>query len=83
MGFELDNVDLTWIAEALGNDDGPESAGLLLRFAEHPSPLVREGAIYGLANRMNDIPFARQTIANLLDDESEGVREAAKEALRS
>ncbi len=78
----LDDVDLTWIAEALGNDDGPESAGILLRLAAHPSPLVREGAVYGLAMRITSIPFARQTLSGLLDDPSEGVREAAREALQ-
>ncbi|MGN6109036.1 MAG: HEAT repeat domain-containing protein [Kofleriaceae bacterium] len=83
-GNRLAFHDLTFAAEAAGKiaqaDD--EVVHVLLPLLEHRSPLVREGAIYGLS------PFAtsRQWVMMRLEciaakDPSPGVREAAREAL--
>ncbi|MBO6936458.1 MAG: HEAT repeat domain-containing protein [Deltaproteobacteria bacterium] len=53
---------------------------VLTRLLEHPSPVVREGAVYGLGFHLS--PAVRQTLERLShEDPSDGVREAAEEVL--
>ena len=72
---------LTYAAEALGAaDETPLVANALLPLLKHPSPLVREGAIYGLARHQTDL--VRRRLAEVVrDDPSPAVREAARESL--
>ena len=72
---------LTYAAEWAGKlVDSTSVRRTLLPLLQHKSPLVREGAIYGLARHMND--EIRQLIVNLAkDDSSEGVRDVAQSLL--
>lgn len=73
--------DLTFVAEALGRS----KMGGLVRHAlkpllTHPSPVVREGAIYGLQKHIDD--EVRAVLESVLaEDESRAVRMAAEDAL--
>lgn len=72
---------LTYVAEALGRVDDPRSLAKLVRLVRHSSPVVREGAAYGLERHRH-----RQGVTDLLYalvwlDESQGVQRAASEAL--
>jgi HEAT repeat protein len=77
----LADSDLTFAAEELGAHDSPRVRAVLLRLLEHPSAVVREGAIYGLArgDLTDDIAAALTKLAKL--DTSDGVRSAAIGAL--
>lgn len=73
--------DLTFAAEAAGKvADSTLVVRPLFLLLNHPSPLVREGAVYGLSNHLSE-----QVIERLREvaerDPSPGVREAAGEAL--
>ena len=79
---ELRPEDLTFAAEACKKiADQTAVRNLLLPLLHHPSPVVREGALYGLfadrdpATRLRVIEVARS-------DRSPGVRDAADEWLR-
>jgi hypothetical protein len=64
---------LTFAAE---NSDEGESLIVLL---DHPSPVVREGALYGLA-KLNPTPLLREAVARHTQphfEASEGVRAVA------
>ncbi len=83
-GGMLPDYELTYAAEALGRVQDARcrcmAAALLLRAARHTSPLVREGAAYGLAQHLWS---GRVEIAlrRLQTDVSEGVRAAATDGL--
>jgi hypothetical protein len=75
---------LTYIAEALGyKHNDSKILYTLLGFLWHPSPVVREGAIYGLRNYKNFRTV--QDVIGLLSefDPSPGVKAAAKEWLEN
>lgn len=46
----LQPSELTLAAEALGRIASPEAETVLTRLLDHPSAVVREGAIYGLSH---------------------------------
>jgi HEAT repeat protein len=55
---------------------------VLLDLLNHPSPLVREGAVYGLvAHEEGDVSAALRALAE--QDPSPGVRTAARDALEA
>ena len=74
--------DLTFAAEALGGlSDAPRAIHHLLILAKHTSPIVREGAVYGMSRFAGESAVAvtlRELAAN---DPSPGIRQAASEAL--
>ncbi len=73
---------LTYAAEVLGRDVGDNDLVVqaLLPLLNHPSHLVREGAVLGLSYHLTDVvrEFLRLTAES---DPSRGVRETAREAL--
>ena len=75
---------LTFAAEALGDHaepNDPNTVKLLLKLVEHASPVVREGAIYGLEPHLASAGVV-EALRNLrLHDDSPGVREAASSVL--
>lgn len=78
LGEPHQNSELTFAAEAAGKI----LDAALIRLLDHPSALVREGAVYGLAELVND--EVRAALENTRkNDASPGVREAAEEALTS
>lgn len=80
---DLRPSDLTHAAEIAGRiPDSDLVRPALVRLLNHASPLVREGAIYGL------VPHWSAEVATQLqlmsgDDPSPGVREAASEVLEN
>lgn len=78
----LQPTALTFAAEALGTaEDSTLVVDCLLSLLEHPSSVVREGAIYGLTDHL-DYPGVRTRLqAVVQDDPQQGVRRAASEAL--
>lgn len=73
---------LTYAAEALGLiSDADLAARTLLPLLKHPTPVVREGAVYGLTRLpdRSDVKMALDETA--AHDPSPGVREAAGESL--
>lgn len=79
----LEVTDLTFAAEIAG--DIPDSnlvRPILLRLLGHSSPLVREGAVYGLRHHLNQETYDRLTQL-MKSDPSPGVREAAAEAIEN
>jgi HEAT repeats len=71
---------LTFAAETAGSSDSNRVAPLLLELLHHDSPLVREGAIYGLRAHSKDAGVRGQFQRLLESDPVEGVRDAALEA---
>lgn len=73
--------DLTFAAEIVGRIPQPELiVPVLTRLLDHSSPLIREGAVYGLSNHMSDT--VRATLRRVVEgDASPGVREAAQSVL--
>ena len=80
-GQRLEISDLTFAAEALGRCElGWLVRHTLLPLLTHASPVVREGAIYGLQKHLD--ADARTTMGTLSDsDPSPAVRLAARDAL--
>lgn len=78
----LEPASLTYAAEALGElADSAVAVPCLLPLLDHPSSVVREGAIYGLERHLK-APGVEPKLRELAEkDPQEGVREAAKEAL--
>lgn len=78
---KLRPADLTFAAEALGRSpDAQLVQRTLLPLLRHPSPLVREGAIYGLAHCLDDA--VRHAILQMAQsDPSPGVRASAVDLL--
>ena len=73
--------DLTFAAEAAGRIRSQASVEALLGLLKHHSPLVREGAVYGLSTIV-DRDWVRMHLEYLAKhDPVSGVREAAAEAL--
>jgi len=75
------SADLTFAAEAAGRiPDSDRVKKALLPLLKHPSAVVREGAIYGLARHLDkQIATALEKLA--YEDDSPGVREAALELI--
>jgi HEAT repeat protein len=71
---------LTFLAEGAGNDPRPTTVAWLVALLRHPSPVVREGAVLGLAKV--DTPEARRALEHHTD-KSPGVRAVAKEMLET
>jgi HEAT repeats len=78
-GGGLDRADLSFAAEALGGAQDVERAVTeLLKLVRHPSPPVREGAVYGLGKLAGRVDRARNALREIArGDEDQGVREAA------
>lgn len=84
-----DEIQLSFLAEDLGNHQCEWAIPYLLRLAEHNSAIVREGVVIGLqgfitiypdtGNKTN--PDVHSTLVKLTQDESPGVSKAAFEAL--
>lgn len=71
---------LSLAAEALGEVDSPRTKSVLMQLLAHEAPVVREGAIYGMANLgITDLKQVLRAIAD--NDQSPGVRAAALELL--
>lgn len=78
--MKLQPSDLTFRAEKLGKRHPPPLRWLAI-LTGHASPLVREGAIYGLAPHV-DVPHVRLVLGALArTDPNRRVRDAALEAL--
>jgi HEAT repeat protein len=76
---ELPTWELSFAAEVAGCLPAARSALLVL--LGHESPTVREGAIYGLAQQLDNDPSLREHLTKMTYDRSGAVREAAIEAL--
>ena len=75
-GGALSPADLTFAAEVAGKLPAELAVASLLRLLTHVSPVVREGAVYGLAQHRSDLVDTRlRQIAT--NDDSLGVRETA------
>lgn len=72
--------ELTFLAEDLGKED-PPPLDLIEQLSMHESPIVREGAVYGLAPHasVERVRIRLQAIADC--DPNAEVRHAAREAL--
>ncbi|HXV60167.1 MAG TPA: HEAT repeat domain-containing protein [Vicinamibacteria bacterium] len=83
---KLGTADLTFAAEIAGSiTNSVDVVPVLVRLLENPSPLVREGAVYGLSEHLSWSEQARRALRRHLTPEQEpsrGVRQAAKEALK-
>lgn len=79
----LDNAELTLAAEAMGRSENTALVRkTLLPLLKHSVPVVREGAMYGLACLgSRDIRLAIETMARR--DDHQGVRRAAEAVLAS
>lgn len=78
---KLRPADLTFAAEALGRTpDAQLVQRTLLPLLRHTSPLVREGAIYGLAHCLNEA-VRREILQIAQSDPSPGVRASAEDLL--
>jgi HEAT repeat protein len=78
----LEVADLTFAAEIAGNEisDSALIRPVLLKLLEHPSAVVREGTLYGLANHLDE--SSRAIVGELAkNDPSPGVRTTAKDLL--
>lgn len=79
---EMSPGKATFAAEILGKEAAAEvAAPCLLRLTQHSSPLVREGAVYGLETHkaQGDVRARLEEMA--ASDPSWGVRQSAAEAL--
>jgi HEAT repeat protein len=73
----LEPTALAAAAEALGSSPHAFVAETLVKLVEHRSPLVREGAVYGLAEHMDERTI--EVLRALAEsDPSPGVRDAAR-----
>ena len=76
----LEPPELTFAAEAAGGIEGGRCVAVLMQLLEHSSPVVREGAIYGLSNHLSEAVSTKLRQLSQ-SDISAGVREAARETL--
>ena len=60
--------------------NGSTAVSFLLRMSRHDSPIVREGAVYGLEGHLSQPLVLEKLMDMAANDPSEGVREAAGEA---
>ena len=75
--------DLTFAAEIASKvKDSSLAVPCLLKLLGHAHPVVREGAIYGIEGHLNYEGVRDKLSRMAKEDPSEGVREAAKEALK-
>jgi HEAT repeat protein len=74
-------ADLTYAAEAAGQIRTTEAVFALLNTLGHPSALVREGAIYGLAQHRDDSRVDPRLQRTALHDLDVDVRAAATDVL--
>ena len=82
-GGKLKPPRLTYAAEIFGAaaPDGAFARRVLEPLLEDPSPIVREGAVYGIAHHLR-LPEVRAALARVAtSDNSRAVRTAAREAL--
>ena len=78
----MSDSDMRLAAEALGMASVREAINVLLDLSEHPSAVVREAAVYGLADHIIEEPFCADVLGMLaLNDPSLAVRTAAIKAL--
>ena len=76
----LEVADLTFAAEIAGRIQDARVVSVLLPLLHHASPVVREGALYGLASHADERVLADiRTLA--AKDPSPGVRAAAEDVL--
>ena len=83
MNAETDVATLTFAAEAAGDVPEwlyPDTVAHLAQLLTHASPVVREGAVYGLAKIGETYPEARDVLAQHTDT-SPGVQAALEDAL--
>ncbi len=76
---------LTYAAEPLGCSVRPLPDGaidLLISLLGHESPVVREGAVYGLAPHVTNEAVRSALLSTSLNDSSPAVCESAREALQ-
>lgn len=78
---ELKSSKLTYLAEAIGESADSECVRkVLLPLLQHRDAVVREGAVYGLSNHIDEaVRRELQSVAEY--DYSPAVRTAAREAL--
>lgn len=76
---------LTFAAEWAGRTRTTQAAAILRTLLEHPSPLVREGAVYGLEHLIGHpgVLAALRAHENEATERSPGVRAAVREVLDS
>jgi hypothetical protein len=85
----LGPADLTFAAEIMGSlEDWPTVLPMLKHLLRHESPVVREGAVYGLVRHADRVPSLRAAVRTAIEsllraEMSPGVRAAASEALSS
>lgn len=73
--------DLTFAAEAAGRITSLDVTPALLTLLRHPSAIVREGVVYGLARHV-DKPHVRSALKEVfIQDPSPAVRSAVADAL--
>lgn len=83
---ELEETDLTFAAEILGSaPDSDRVVPVLVGLLDHPSALVREGAVYGLGEHESHMTReVREKLGQLArNDPNAEIREIAGEALES
>jgi hypothetical protein len=80
----LEPSALTFAAEWAGRTGSPAATAALVALLEHPSALVREGAVYGLQHLLGgpDVVAALRAHATEPRERSAAVREAVREALQ-
>lgn len=83
---DFDAVSLEYLGHQCSIGDADDAMETLCRAAEHPSPTIREGAVYGLAALAKRIPSLSGEIRGYLrdmarEDFSMGVRDACWESL--
>lgn len=77
----LSPAELTFVAERIGAEFGSDAIPLLLMLLQHHRPVVREGAVLGLAHHVEE-PRVHEALARVARfDTSNAVREVAQDAL--
>ncbi len=76
-----DSPDLTFALEMIGaRHDSARVRATLLPYLSHPDPIVREGAIYGIARHLDD--DTRAALGRMAESDDSGeIRTTAREAL--
>lgn len=80
-GGTLAAATLTYAAEFAGRIRAPGVVPALLTLLDHPSAVVREGAIYGLGRQDLDAAARERLYAVALRDPNADIREAAEDVL--
>jgi len=79
----LEPHHLTYAAELAGGIRTAAARDALVALLTHPIGYVREGAVYGLAQRIDDPTVVAALRVVLNTDDDPGVCEAARDALGS